>query len=109
MTTNSQGENVSVATETLSKFEQLAAEWKRETAHLSSPYAIAEHRAYQEIIGMGEKAIPFILRDLQQTKDQWFRALRSITGESPVRSEDRGDIDAMTSAWLDWGKRRRYI
>ena len=50
-----------------------------------------------------------ILRDLEDSQAQWFRALRSIARESPVRHEDRGDIQAMTAAWLDWGKNRRYI
>ena len=70
---------------------------------------IAEHRAYQEIIGMGKEAIPLILRDLKETHAPWFWALRSIARENPVRPEDRGDVDAMTAAWLDWGKRRLYI
>ena len=70
---------------------------------------IASHPAYQKIIGMGQEAIPLILQDLKATKAQWFWALRSIAGESPIRPQDRGDIDAMTDAWLAWGKRRRYI
>ena len=91
------------------EFERLATEWKQETAHLSSPSAIAEHRAYQAIIGMGKEVIPLILRDLENSRAQWFWALRSIAGESPVRAEDRGDIRAMTDAWLNWGRDRRYI
>ena len=70
---------------------------------------IAAHRAYQEIIGMGNDAIPLILRDLEESPSQWFWALSSITRESPIRPEDRGDVDAMTLAWLDWGRRNRYI
>ena len=90
------------------EFERLSAEWKRETAHLSSVKEIAQHRSYQAIIGMGEQAIPFILRDLEATHVQWFWALRSITGESPVQPEDRGDVQAMAATWLDWGKDRHY-
>ena len=98
-----------LVTDTQAKFERLASEWKHETAHLSSPDMIAEHRAYQEIIGMGKEAIPLILRDLEDSQAQWFWALRSIARESPVRPEDRGDVHAMTVAWLDWGKDRRHI
>ena len=104
---NSQAQAAS--TKNRRKFDRLAAEWKEETAHLSSTSAIAEHRAYQQIIGMGEEAIPLILQDLKETRAQWFWALRAIAGESPIRDEDRGDLDAMTAAWIDWGKRRRYI
>ena len=90
-------------------FDSLAAKWQKETVYLSSPNTIAEHPAYQEIIGMGEQAIPMILRNFQETQAEWFWALRSIARESPVKPESRGNIDAMTADWLDWGKRRRYI
>ena len=102
-------DSVGTTTDIEADFQRLATEWKQETAHLSSSVTIAEHRAYQEIIGMGKDAIPFILRDLEESPSQWFWALRSIAGESPVRPEDRGDVDAMTSAWLDWGRRNLYI
>ena len=102
-------DSVGTATEIEAEFERLATEWKQETAHLSSMVTIAEHRAYQEIIGMGKDAIPFILRDLEVSPSQWFWALRSMAEESPVRPEDRGDVDAMTAAWLDWGRRNLYI
>ena len=91
------------------EFQRLTDEWKRDTAHLSSVSEIAQHRSYQAIIGMGKEAIPLILRDLESTHDHWFWALRSITRESPIRPEDRGDISAMTASWIDWGKRRHYI
>ena len=102
-------EDVRTVTDTQARFERLAAEWKHETAHLSSPSMIAEHRAYQEIIGMGKEAIPLILRGLEGSQAQWFWALRSIARESPVRPEDRGDVHAMMIAWLDWGRDCRYI
>jgi hypothetical protein len=105
----SASEDARIATDAQAEFEQLSVEWKQETAHLSSPSMIAEHRAYQEIIGMGKGAIPLILRDLEGSHAQWFWALRSIARESPVRPEDRGDVHAMTIAWLDWGRDRRYI
>ena len=102
-------EDVSASIGTQTEFDRLAAEWKHETAHLSSLNMIVEHRAYQEIIGMGKEAIPMILQNLNEAPAQWFWALRSISRESPVRPEDRGDVDAMTAAWLEWGKRRHYV
>ena len=102
-------DSVGTTTDIEADFQRLAAEWKQETAHLSSPVIIAEHRAYQAIIAMGKDAIPFILRDLEESPSQWFWALKSIVGESPVRPEHRGDLDAMAAAWLDWGRRNLYI
>ena len=91
------------------EFERLAAEWKRDTAHLSSSSGIAQHSSYQAIIGMGKEAIPFILEDLEVTRAQWFWALSAITRESAIRPEHRGDVDSMTADWLEWGRRHRYI
>lgn len=91
------------------EFDRLAALWKRETRYQSSSDIIEEHPAYQAIIAMGEGAIPLILADLRESMDQWFMALGRITGASPVRYEDRGKISAMTAAWIDWGRRHKYI
>ena len=91
------------------KFARLTSKWQEETAYLSSPSAIAEHPAYQEIIGMGKAALPLILRDLRKTQAQWFFALRAISGKSPVPLQDRGNVSAMTRAWLEWGADQRYV
>ena len=95
--------------EVQSDFDRLTAQWKREAAHLSSPTMIAEHPAYQEVVGMGLVAVPLILRDLQNAPAMWFMALREITGEMPIRDEDRGNIEAIRTAWLDWGERNGYV
>lgn len=92
-----------------SEFQQLAQQWKEETEFQSAAERIAMHPAYQRIIGMGREALPFILRDLQDTHDMWFWALAAITGENPVPEEDRGYIDRMTRAWVRWGVRRNVI
>ncbi|MBI5057248.1 MAG: hypothetical protein HZB61_11610 [Nitrospirae bacterium] len=43
------------------RFQILKLEWESETAHLSSITEISMHPAYQQIIGMGQVAVPFIL------------------------------------------------
>src|SRR6185436_14010617 len=58
------------------KFDALAAQWRRETAMLSSTSQIVMHPAYQRIMAMGEKAVPLILRELQKEPEHWFYALR---------------------------------
>jgi hypothetical protein len=60
---------------------------------------------------MGSAAVPFILAEIRSEgdePDQWFWALKAITGEDPVRDEDRGDVVAMAKSWLDWAKNSRY-
>ena len=66
------------------------------------------HPAYQQIIGMGTDAIPFIVEELRQTPDQWFWALKAITGEDPVDPADRGRVRRMADAWLELAKEHGY-
>jgi len=91
------------------RFNNLARKWKRETVNLSSIQQIVLHQAYQEIIAMGSRAIPLILNRLEKEPDFWFWALRSLTGANPVTEEIRGDVIAMTKAWLDWGRKHAYL
>ena len=80
------------------KFFKLKTEWEEDTAFFSSDTDIALHPAYQQIIGMGKKAIPLILSEMKKKRGQWFWALKSITGEDPVPVELRGHIKKMTKA-----------
>jgi len=89
------------------KFSILAKTWEEETTYLSSIQDICMHPAYQKIIGMGDEAVPLILRELQKEKNHWFWALEAITGEDPVQTQNRGIIDKMAEDWILWGKRNR--
>ena len=75
---------------------------------MSSTTDIAMLPSYQQIVGMGEIAVPLILRELETEPAQWFWALRAITGENPVPPESRGRVREMTQAWIEWGHREGY-
>ena len=91
------------------QFENLANQRERETALLSNSSRAAEHPAHQEIITMGQPAVPLILKRMQSSGGHWFEALHRITGEDPVNPEHRGNIGAMQRSWLDWGKRNGVL
>jgi hypothetical protein len=90
-------------------FDELSRQWHEETSVLSSTTEICNHPAYLEIIKMGDKVIPFILKDLQESPSQWFSALRSITGNDPISPQQRGRVKLMAQAWIDWGVENGYI
>ncbi|SKB13023.1 hypothetical protein PL11201_460032 [Planktothrix sp. PCC 11201] len=90
------------------KFNTLAEEWRAETRMLSLVTQKSMHSAYQRIIGMGQPVVPLILRDLEQKPDHWFWALRAITGDNPVKSEQCGRMKLMAQAWIQWGKEHGY-
>ena len=91
------------------RFNNLENEWKESTSILSSITEIVMHPSYQQIIGIGPSAIPFIFLSMRREPDHWFWALKAITGEDPVPNEYRGKIKKMTEAWRDWGKKNLYL
>lgn len=94
------------------KFKRLAEAWQADTATYSSMAQIAMHPAYQNIIGMGKDALPFLLKQLKSEGDEphhWFWALAAITGENPVPKQSRGKIVEMAKAWLEWGRQSGYV
>jgi hypothetical protein len=93
----------------ITRFHSLKTQWELDTAFKSSITEIVIHPAYQQIIGMGPTALPFILNEMKGKRGHWFWALKSITGEDPVVPADRGNIRKMTAAWLTWGREQGYI
>lgn len=91
------------------RFRALADRWYAETEAISSVSQMAMHPAYQEVIGMGCAVVPLLLQELRQQPQHWFWALRAITGDDPIRPEQRGKVREMTAAWLQWGQEHGYI
>ncbi len=92
------------------RFLRLSNEWKRDTGHLSLISQIAAHPSYQGIVAMGESAIPLILRDLETEPNHWISALSEIVDEGPeIPAHEKGNITAVSEAWIEWGKRKKYI
>ena len=91
------------------RFRELAEVWREETECHSAPDVIFGNPAYREIIALGPAVVPLILADLARTQSHWFWALREITGENPIRPEDRGNVPRMTERWLEWGRARSLV
>jgi len=90
-------------------FERLAVAWRNEVQFSSSIFEIVTNKNYQSIIGRGMAIVPFILNDLKNGPDHWYWALAAITGANPAEHVPPGDITAISTAWLDWGKRSGII
>jgi hypothetical protein len=89
-------------------FHELVRIWRKETRFTSSVTDMAMHRSYQRIIGLGPTAVPLLLRELEQQPDHWFWALHAITGVDPTTPEQKGKVQEMAKAWLDWGREAGY-
>lgn len=93
----------------LIRFLILKEKWENATRYFSSISDICLNINYQQIIGMGPIAIPYILAEMRKRPGHWFWALHSITGEDPVLPQERGRIKLMTARWLQWGKEQGYL
>jgi len=100
--------NTELASEVVNNFYALAAQWESEVAGLSLTAQMSEHPAYQEIINMGTKIVPLLLSELENNPLYWLSALSAITGENPIKPEQRGRVKQMASAWIEWGKNQGY-
>jgi hypothetical protein len=89
-------------------FNHLIQSVLSETRSESSTQRIAIHPAYQQIIGLGQPAVPLLLREVEKRSGRWFWALKSITREDPVPAGDLGKTKKMSDAWLSWGKQQGY-
>ena len=91
------------------EFRWLYEQWEEETGGLSSPRKLLENWAYRRVVEMGWEAVPIMLRELQSGRGYWYSALTEITGEDPTDESMRGRLWLIKEAWLDWGKRNKYI
>ena len=93
------------------EFHSLAKQWRAETRHMSIAADKVAHFALHQIIGMGEQALPLILRDLQSKPTDWFWALRAIARERApeIPEEDKGVVRRIANIWIQWGKANGYL
>jgi hypothetical protein len=91
------------------RFKRYERQWKEETKYVSSLTEKYLHPSYARIISLGWAAVPLILSSMQTRPDDWFYALRAITGDNPVPMDVAGDMRAMSEIWIAWGKARNLV
>lgn len=89
-------------------FERYAAEVERKARFASSLEAVAYTDAYQQIVGMGSIALPYVMRSLCEGRSvTWLRALAAITRQDAAAGAET--VEEAVIAWLAWGSRHGYI
>jgi hypothetical protein len=88
---------------------RLEAQWQADTQFFSDARRIINHPAFQQIIGLGNEVVPFLLHDLQVRPSLWVWALPEITGENPILPTDAGNVRKMSDAWVQWGRARGVL
>jgi hypothetical protein len=76
--------------------------WHEEVKYQSSIDTIINNSYFKKIVTLGYNAVPYIVDALKETPSHLFMALYEITGENPIKSENRGKIKEMVNDWLEW-------
>jgi hypothetical protein len=81
-------QNPQLDSELAEKFSNLAEQWETAVEGMSSTARMSQHPAYQEIIQMGDKIVPLLLKELNRNPLYWLSALQEITGRKshPTRT-----------------------
>lgn len=64
--------------------------WEKETCFSSSISTIISNKNFVSIVNMGERVIPYILRDIQRQPSFLFIALEQICRENLIKPERQG-------------------
>ena len=80
--------------------KDLAQQWKNETGHFSVIQQSISHPAYLEIAAMRDKALPFLMEQVELGSAQWLPALRAIAG--PTRPDEGDSLEEAFNAWKQW-------
>jgi hypothetical protein len=90
------------------RFNQLVAQWKRNTSHKSIAAQVIADSSYLKIIALGWYGVPLIIEELKQDPDYWFAALEAITeaGTEIVPSDQKNpmSIHELAKRWIEWWK-----
>lgn len=91
------------------RFKTLVQQCEREAGSLHVAQ-LASHRAFRELMSLGDDIVPLLLEglDLDEPKD-WFAALQKITGVDPVSPANKGNPKGMACDWLRWARARGIL
>jgi hypothetical protein len=93
-------------------FDQHFKQWKRDTGASSDIAKIITHPSYYRIIALGERALPFVFKSLQEGTGPWFVALDAMTAHiqsAPYRPVFRASARQLREEWLDWGRKHGFL
>jgi hypothetical protein len=91
-----------------SEFDGLVTRWINAIKYLSTEKQQKDHPAFLRIVGMGERALPFIFEEFSKRPFvAWLSALEAIVGKD-ITAETMSFREAV-SCWLEWGKAKGYL
>jgi len=81
------------------KFKHFKNEWIKQIGYHSNPDIVYNNENYKEIINLGDKVVPFLIKDLNENNGDWLFALSTILNVDPIKKENIGNWDGMKKDW----------
>jgi hypothetical protein len=88
------------------KFQTLLCEWQNNTVFESSILKIIEDDNFQQIVGLKEKVIPFIIDEIEKEPSVLVWALNMITNAT-VSFGQRNTIEDICKVWVKYYRQGR--
>lgn len=86
------------------EFDRLADDWENGTMHFSHTRGMKEHFAFQKLVDLGPKIIPWAMERLKKELGVfWFLILLELV-DSPPDTKVNGDMREMKRRWIEWEK-----
>ena len=104
-TTENVREAAGIIVNTEAIFEELYTKWSEQT-EFDSFIGNSTNSYHEKIINLGYSVVPFIINKLKKEPVHLFIALCRITGENPVKEENRGKVSKMAEDWIQWWEKK---
>lgn len=81
------------------RYEQFKEAWKQNTMFISSAQAIIEDANFQGIVAMGDRAVPYIIRDINESPSTLVWALNMIF-KKKITNKANTSIEEACKLWV---------
>ena len=90
------------------RYEQFKEAWKQSTMFMSSAQDIIEDSNFQGIVAMGDRAVPYIIRDIKESPSTLVWALNMIF-KKRITNKANTSIEEACKLWVKELKRQGWM
>jgi hypothetical protein len=87
------------------KFYRALKKLAEDTKVSSNPMDFVKHHAFREILSIGEKAVPLVISEISTRPSLIVLALPMLTGTNVVTPDVQGNLEKISSRWIEWYRR----
>ena len=90
------------------EMDELIKQWHAETFLMSSVEDMTRVESYRKILEFGHAGLQYVIGDIEKNPSMLMLVAEEICGESPITDAIRGDVRAMSGAWVGWYQKAKH-